>query len=303
MLLTIGLLAMCLGVAVGIVSVALPRVTTPLSLTTFLRYAAIAGVLAVGSTVMYAVHASDRGRGSLVVADAAMTLSPAITAVGVRGFPPRAQRIATGVAVAIAVGVGVCTAVTDAETALVVKSATLAVVCAGCALAAIATTTVAPLPARLIAGAMGAYAIYSAARATVVALGGDASPLFSVEVATAVATLAVLVCGAAVILTIHPARRVAADGPHTLSVVVIDDARLLAHAYGSERLSSLVAELRAAARALDDHAFDVRHGVATALPSALATLEHEMQHSFGWNPEEIALLTEPAPARSRSDDD
>lgn len=299
MLLTIGLLAMCLGVAVGIVSVALPRVSTPVPLTPFLRYATIAGVLAVGSTVMYAVHASDGGRGSLVVADGAMTLSPALMAVGVRGFSPRARRVAAGLAVTVAAAVGACTALSDPDAALVIKSAILTFVCAGCAIAALVTTTVAPIPARLIAGAMGGYALYSGARA----LGGHTSALFSPALATAVATLAVLVCGAAVIVTIHPARRVAADGPNALSVVVIDDARLLAQAYGNERLRSLVDELRAAARSLDDHAFDVRHGVATALPSALATLEHQMQHSFAWNPEEIALLTEPAAARARTDDD
>lgn len=305
MLLSIGLLAMCFGVAVGIISVVLPRMTAPVALSTFLHYAAVAGVLAVGATVMYLMHTSVGGRAALVVADGAMVISPAVMGIGVRGFAPRARRLASAAAVACGVGIAACTALLDESTSLALKAAVLCLICAASATAALTTASIPPRTARTIGSAMVGYAIYSGARFVVGTTVGWDSPLgstlFSPDVAAAVAVAAVLVCGAGVIMMIHPAAPVPSGGPQELTVVVIDDARLLAQAYGDARLRELVTELRAAARALDDRAVDVRHGVATALPDALATLTDRMLNAFGWALEDVALLAEPPDRNARPD--
>lgn len=295
-LLTIGLAAMCLGVAIGILCTALPRTSAPVPFTTYVQFAAMAGIFAMGSTVMYLVHAYGGGKPALVVADATMVMAPGFMLVAVAALTDRKRGVVVGVVSAAATAVGGCTAVLSDDVSLAIKAAVLAMICASCALVAGLSSTLDRLPALLLAAAMGAYALYTAARVLVAVTtgwSGAVGALFrSMEVGSAVAMVIVLVCGAAVILSLRPSARATATGPRELGVVVVGDAKLLAAASGGERLRRLVAELRAAAHALDDRAVNVRHGVATSLPSALDTLTDQMQNSFGWAPEEVALLVE-----------
>ncbi|SIS16520.1 hypothetical protein [Microbacterium sp. RURRCA19A] len=304
MLLTIGLAVMCVGVAFGVVGIALPRASAPLPFTTFVQYAVMAGIFSIGSTVMYVVHRYDGARLALVVGDATMVLAAGTMAVALAGLSTHRRRAILGLVAAIAVAVGAATASTSEDVSLVVKAAVLAVVCSACALAA-ARSPVAPRrPALLIASAMGLYAVYSAARALVGATTGWMTPVGaafrSLDIGSAVAIATVLVCGLGIVLALHSFRQVSDDGPREHSVVVIGDAPLAASAFGADRLRSLVTELRTAAHALDDRAVDVRHGVATALPSALSTLGAQMHDGFGWSPEEIALLMEGEGRRGRT---
>lgn len=305
MLLTIGLAAMCIGVAFGVVGIAVPRASAPVPFTTFVQYATVAGILSVGATVMYVVHRHDGARLALSIGDAGMVIASGTMAVAVAALSARRRRTALGVVTAIAIATGIFTATTDEDTSLVVKAGVLAVTSGACALAAARSPVVPRRPARLLAVAMGLYAVYSTARAVVGVTTGWAGPVGAVfrslEIGAAIAIAIVLVCGLTVLLSLGSVSRLSESDPHELSVVVISDARLVAAAYGPARLRSLVDEMRAAAHALDDRAVDVRHGVATTLPSALSTLGAQMQNGFGWNPEEIALLGERRGRRGRID--
>ena len=303
MLLTIGLAVMCIGVAFGVVGIALPRASAPVPFTTFIQYAVMAGILSIGSTVMYVVNRYDGARLALVVGDATMVLAAGTMAVALGGPSARRRRTALGLVAATAIAVGASTAATSEDVSLVVKAAVLAVVCSVCALAAVRSPVAPRRPALLIAVAMGLYAAYSAERALVGVTTGWAGPvgaLFrSLEIGSAVAIATVLVCGLGIALSLRSSGPVS-DGEHREhSVVVIGDAHLVASAFGTDRLRSLVNELRVAAHALDDHAVDVRNGVATAMPSALPTLGEQMQNGFGWSPEEIALLMDGDGRRGR----
>jgi hypothetical protein len=305
MLLTIGLAAMCIGVAFGVVGVALPRTSAPVPFTTFVQYATMAGIFSIGSTVMYVIQRYDGSRLALSIGDGGMVLASGTMAVAVAGLSTRRRRGALGVVAVIAVVTATITASTSEDVSLVVKAALLAIVSGGCALAAARSPVVPRGPARLLAAAMGLYAAYSAARAVVGGTTGWAGPVGAVfrslEIGAAIAIATVLVGGLTVILSLGSMTRSSDGDPPELSAIVISDARLVAAAYGPDRLASLVNEMRAAAHALDDRAVDVRHGVATSLPSALSTLGEQMQDSFGWNPEEIALLGERGGRRGRPD--
>lgn len=305
MLLTIGLAAMCIGVAVSVVGIALPRASAPVPFTTFLQYATMAGIFSIGSTVMYVVHRYDGARLALSVGDAGMVLAAGTMTVAVAALSTRRRRAALGVVTAIAITTAVVTASTSEDTSLVIKAGVLTVVSGACALAAARSPVVPRRPARLLATAMGLYAGYSAARAVVGVTTEWAGPVGAVfrslEIGAAIAIATVLVCGLTVILSLGSATRLSDSDPQELTVIAISDARLVAAAYGPDRLRSLVDELRVAAHALDDRAVDVRHGVATALPSALSTLGDQMHNAFGWNPEEIALLSERGGRRGRID--
>ncbi|MCC4247415.1 hypothetical protein [Microbacterium testaceum] len=305
MLLTIGLAAMSIGVAIAVVGIALPKASAPVPFTTFVRYATMAGIFSIGSTVMYVVHRYDGARPALVVADAGMVLASGTMAVAVAALSVRRRRAALGLVAATAVATGASTAITSEDVSLIVKAAILAVVCGVCAIAA-ARSRVAPRrPARLLAVAMGAYAAYSTARAVVGATTGWVGPVGAVfrslEIGSAVAILIVLACGLAIILSLRSSGRTSDSDTRELSVIVVGDAQLVARAYGVDRLRSLVNEMRVAAHALDDRAVDVRNGVATALPSALSTLGDQLQNGFGWSSEEIALLAERTAPRGRTE--
>lgn len=296
MLLTIGLAAMCVGVVLGILCTTLPRRSAPVPFTAYVQSVAMAGVFSMGSTVMYLMHAHGGGRPALVVADATMVLPPAFLLVALATLDDRRRGAVVGVVVASAVAIGGCTAILPEDASLAVKAAVLAVICGTCAIVAGRSWRIDRLPAILIAFAMAAYALYSGTRAVVAATtgwSGRVGAFFrSMEIGSGIALIIVLVCGAAIILSLRTSARTSVTGPPELDVVVIGDARLLAAAIGGESLRRLVAELRAAAHALDDRAVNVRHGVATSLPSALTALTDQMQTAFGWAPEEVALLTD-----------
>lgn len=304
MLLTIGLAVMCIGVAFGVVGIALPRASAPVPFTTFIQYAVMAGIFSIGSTVMYVVNRYDGARLALVVGDATMVLAAGTMAVGLAGLAVGRRRAALGLVAVTAIAVGASTAATSEDVSLMIKAAVLTVVCGVCTLAAVRSPVAPRRPALLIAAAMGLYTVYSAARALVGVTTGWAGPVGAVfrslEIGSAVAIATVLVCGLGIVLALRFSGQVSDGEPREHSVVVIGDAQLVASAFGSDRLRSLVNELRAAAHALDDHAVDVRNGVATAMPSALPTLGEQMQNGFGWSPEEIALLVDGDGRRGRT---
>ena len=137
MLLTIGLAVMCIGVAFAVVGLALPRASAPVPFTTFIQYAVMAGILSIGSTVMYVVHRWDGARLALVVGDATMVLASGTMAVALGGLSVPRRRAALGLVAATAIAVGASTAAMSEDVSLAVKAAVLAVVCSVCALAAI----------------------------------------------------------------------------------------------------------------------------------------------------------------------
>lgn len=98
MLLSIGVVAMRVGLAAGIIRVVLPRLGSPTPLGLFLRLASVSGALAVGTGAVYVVRSSGGGTGVLVAADTAMVLAASLLCVAV--WHPRSGGSASPVGIA-----------------------------------------------------------------------------------------------------------------------------------------------------------------------------------------------------------
>jgi len=297
--LSFGVLAVCVAVAGAVVFVAMPRIGTPGPMTLFLRFAAVAGVVAVGSSAMYFIYTAGGGILALVLGDVAMVLAPGLLLVGLSTLEGRRARRTTLTALVLAVAVAVVTATVPLPSSLAVKATVLAAACGACAWAA-ARSSVEPFgPLRAIAIANAVYAVYSLARVVVGLITGWQSPpyvtAFSFAPATVVGAVAMLVIGCAVarLRWGRPDEAPPAVCPPGGSVIV-GDWELASAAYGPERVRGLLTDLRAAARDLDPAAIDVPRGAETSLPEAVDALGAHLRAAYGWEPEQTILLVDGA---------
>ncbi|AOX46435.1 hypothetical protein [Microbacterium sp. BH-3-3-3] len=305
MLLSIGVLVMCAGLAAGIIVIVLPRVGSPTPLGVFLRLSSVAGAMSVGAGTLYVVRFNGGGAVSQVMADTAVVLGPATMCLAVSA--PRGRRLRVAVVLVLVVGAGVAasSALLPQDGALVVKAAALALSCAVCALLTARNRALPRSSRRVLIVTMATYALYSAGRA-VTALPGLGSPaadlVFSPAGIVVAAITAMMLTGLSVALVGRPATVGTYADRRPRTAVVIGDWKLATAAYGRDRVLALLLDLRLAAREVDPSAVDAMHGVEVAHPSAVSTLSARMRDSHGWKPEEVALLTTAAPRSLRRSD-
>ncbi|MFJ4036567.1 hypothetical protein ACIPVB_00660 [Microbacterium sp. NPDC090007] len=293
------LLAVCAAVASVVAFVALPRIGTPAPMTLFLRFVAVAGVTAVGSSAMYSIYAAAGGILPLVLGDVAMVLAPSLLVMAVATLDGRSVRTMSAAALSLSLIVAIVTAVVPLPGSLVVKALALAVACGVCAWVC-ARARIEPFgPIRVICVTTAAFALYCVARVAVGVVAGWESVLYRVAFSFAPATVlggvAVVVIGAAVVRlrVASSARRQPVACPAG-SAVVVGDWDLASAAYGPERMRGLVAELRAAARDLDPGAADVPRGAELSVAEALTGVGQHLAVAYGWKPEEVILLVDGA---------
>lgn len=297
--LSLGMLAVSVAVAAAVLFAALPRIGTPGAMTLFLRYAAVSGVSAVGSSAMYFIYTAGDGIIALVLGDVAMVLAPALLLVALRVLEGRRARRWAIASLFLALVTAAVTATVPLPTSLAVKILLITVPCTLCALAAARSHLEPRWPMRLILVANAVYAAYSAARVAVGATAGWESSLydlgFSFGPATFAGSLAIVAIGVAVVrVRIGPrAAAASADCPVGRSVVV-GDWPLASAAYGQERMRAMVAELQSAARSFDEGARDLPRGVEISMPDAVAKLGDRLRDLYDWKPDEIALLVDGA---------
>jgi len=296
MLLSIGVVAMCVGLAAGIIRVVLPRLGSPTPLGLFLRLASVSGALAVGAGAMYIVRFSGGGTGVLVAADTAMVLASSLLCVAV--WHPRSGGSASplGIAVALcfAALTGLSSALLPPDASLAVKAGVLTLTSAVGAVITLRNRVLPRATMRVLGATLVTYGVYSALRMVVAATPESplSQSLFSSTGAGIAAVSAMLMTGVAVGLVGRPVARAESSDDHRRTLVSIGDWRLATAAFGTDRVLGLLLELRLAARELDSSAVDAVHGVEVALPSAVSTLRHRMRTAYGWRPEETELLTD-----------
>lgn len=294
-----GLLAVCAAVASVVMFVAMPRIGTPAPMILFLRFVAVSGVTAVGSSAMYFIYTAAGGILPLVLGDVAMVLSPALLAVAVAVLDGRRARVTSAAVLALTLIVAIVTATVPLPASLAVKAIALALASGACAWVCARSRIEPSGPIRVVGIVTAVFAVYCAARVVVAFTAGWDSDLyragFSFAPATVLGGVTVVVIGAAVIRLrfAAPPRRDPVICPAG-SAVVIGDWDLASAAYGPERVRELVTELRAAARDLDPHALDVPRGAELSTPGAPAAVGSHLATVYGWKPEEVILLVDGA---------
>jgi len=297
--LSFGMLGVSVAVAGAVLFVALPRIGTPGAMTLFVRYAAVSGVTAVGSSAMYFIYGAGGGIVPLVLGDAAMVLAPALLLVALKVLDgERAPRWSIA-GIALALVAALSTSLLPQPPSLAIKALLLAVACTACVVEAMRSGVEPWHPMRLIIVANGLYALYSLARVVVgVVLGWDSGlyrTAFSFAPATVVGILVVLTIGVAVVqLRLGPRRVVVPVACPSGKAVVVGDWALASTAFGQERMRALVVELRDAARQLDPMAVDVPRGVEIAVPDAISALGQRLSATHGWTADEVTLLVDGA---------
>jgi hypothetical protein len=295
MVLSLGLLGVCVAVAAAMLFLALPRIGTPGPLTLFLRFAAVSGVAAVGSSAMYFIYSAGGGLAVLAFGDVAMVSAPALLGVALCVLAGRGVRRAAVAALSLATVVGAVSLTVPLPASLVVKAVGLTVACTACALVVLRLRPEPAGPMRLIAAVTGAYAVFSAARVVVAVVAGWGSPLyaaaFSFGPTTVLGALSVLLIGAAAVrVRFGPRTDARGRGEGGGSVVVVGDWELASAAFGPHRVRQLVDDLRRAARDLDQAATDAPRGVETRVPDPVAVLGARLQEAYGWSAEDTILL-------------
>lgn len=295
--LSLVLLAISVAVAATVLFVALPRVGTPGEITLFLRFAAVSGVCAVGSSAMYFIYGAGGGSLSLVMGDVAMVLAPALMFVALSTLDGRRAVGPSFTAGGLALVVAVVSATVPLPGSLTVKALALAAACAVTAWTAFRSNVPARGPLHLIAWTTAAYAVYCVARVVGGAAAGWDSAVylaaFSFAPATILGALAVLLIGSAVVrLRSGPPPTERPEPCPVGAAVVIGDWDLASAAYGPDRMRTLLAELRTAARELHPDAVDVPSGVEITLDNAAAVLGDHLRSAYGWEPEQTILLVD-----------
>lgn len=295
--LALGLVAVSAAVATVVFFVAMPRIGTPGRTTLFLRFAAVAGVCAVGSSAMYFIYTAGGGILSLVLGDVAMVLAPSLLLVAVSVLDGRSARRTSAAVVALALLVAIVTAIVPLPGSLAVKALALALACGACAIAAFRADIDPFAPVRLIAVTTAVFAVYCVVRVVVGAVAGWDSRVylvgFSYAPATVLGAAAVVLCGAAVIrlrFGAH-AHEKEVECPNG-SLVVVGDWELAVAAYGADRVHELVGQLRQAARGLDPRALEVPRGVELTIPDPLSTVSTCLKSDYGWKAEDVILLVD-----------
>jgi hypothetical protein len=297
--LSLGILAVSVAVAAAVLFAALPRIGTPGAMTLFLRYAAVSGVAAVGSSAMYFMYTAGGGDVALVLGDVAMVLAPALLLVALKVLAGQRARRWALASLVLALVTAIVTATVPLPASLAVKVLLITVPCTACALAAARMRLEPRWPMRVILVANAAYAVYSAARVVVGFAAGWESSLYDLGFSFGSATFA----GSAAIVAIGVAVVRVRLGPRTPELplacpagraVVVGDWALASAAYGQERMRAMVAELQSTARTFDETARDLPRGVEITIPDAIARLGDSLRDVYGWKPDEIALLVDGA---------
>lgn len=297
--LALGLVAVSAAVAAVVLFVAMPRIGTPGRTTLFLRFAAVAGICAVGSSAMYFIYTAGGGILSLVLGDVAMVLAPSLLLVAVSVLDGRSARRTSVAIVALILVVAIVTATVPLPGSLVVKALALTLACGACAAAALRADIDPVSPVRLIALTNAVFAVYCVVRVVVGVVAGWDSALylvgFSYAPATVLGAVAVLLCGVAVIrLRFGRHARVDEAACPNGAVVVVGDWELAVAAYGADRVHELVAQLRQAARDLDPRAVEVPRGSELSIPDPLPAVEECLRSDYGWAAEDVILLVDGA---------
>lgn len=297
--LSLGILAVSVAVAAAVLVAALPRIGTPGAMTLFLRYAAVSGVAAVGSSAMYFMYGAGGGIVALVLGDVAMVLAPALLLVALRVLAGRRARRWAVASLALALVTAVVTATVPLPASLAVKALLVTVPCAACALAAARSRLEPRWPMRLILVANAVYAVYSATRVAVgLTVGWDSSLYglgFSFGPATFAGSLAIVAIGVAVVrIRLGPRGAELPVACPAGRAVVVGDWALASAAYGPERMRAMVAELQSTALTFDDSARAVPRGVEISMPDAITRLGDHLRDVHGWKPDEVALLVDGA---------
>ncbi|MDT0117741.1 hypothetical protein Q9R20_12150 [Microbacterium sp. PRF11] len=294
MLLSIGLVLVCLGVIAGVVAAAFPRGERSAARSAFLRTAVAAGVVSLGAASLVVMGEHGAGRVVSIASNTALVLTPGLMCVAVSTTSRRRARGAAVFAATASLLTALGSIAFSASAAIALRSLVLVVVCAVCAVLAMRNDSLPHRSMRLIAVAMVAYAMYSAGR-TVTTLASGATPdtdlgPFSMVPAALVAVVVNLLTGAAVLLVAIAERRATRLCTEAHSTVVIGDVTLVASAFGVARTHDLVNELRLAARELDPSAVDVPHGIATRRSGAVREIGSRLNRYYGWRHDELLLL-------------
>ncbi|SIS01021.1 hypothetical protein [Microbacterium sp. RURRCA19A] len=309
----VSLLSIGIPVVAAVLLVALPYLGGPSTWQLFVRFVAGFAFSAIAATALY-VTAQLSGRAYLIsMGDAAMALGPSLLFVALCAWTGRRVIEASVLAFALTLLVTIVSAVVPQPVPLAVKSAAVVVVCGACAWAATRSGAEPARPLRLIALVNAVYAVYTLTRMLVgVAAGWDTATVlagvFFIPAMVSGVAAVVLVWVAVACLWREYDRAQASRRRAGASLVVVGDWRLASAAYGPNRVYTLVAELRAAARDLDPAASDAPRGVEVMVPGAVAALSERVRSAYGWNPDEVALLSEGMstgaiplrPARGRS---
>ena len=301
MVLSIGLAVMCVALGVSMIGVILPQLGSRVPLHFFLRVTSMAGVLAVGATAMFVLAFQGGGLLPLVIASAAMVLSPSVMCIAVT--PPRTRRIRVLVvfAVALALGAGIAPVVLEPSAALTVRVLGLA---AASGLCAVLTARARAIPRRTALVTMAGFAVYSLLRVAVSVSPLADTPLdralFSADAAGVAATASVLLTGVAVVLVRRSPALARPEHVDAWTRVAFDDWARARADLGTDGLLALLTELRMAAREVNPSAVDVYRGVEVRQPSALPAVRSRLRDGYGWRTAHLALLTEGAEATRRS---
>ncbi|MDQ1124281.1 hypothetical protein [Microbacterium trichothecenolyticum] len=296
-----GLLGVCIAVTAAVLAVAMPRVGTPAAMNLFLRFAAVGGVCAVGSSAMYLIFVAGAGITSLVMGDVAMVLAPAVLFVAIIVLSGGHALLPSVAAVVLAVGVAVVTATVPLPASSAVKTLALALACGATAWAAERAGAGSSGPLRLISVTTALFAAYCVVRVTVGFSAGWESPVFvagfSFIPTTVLGGVGVMLIGAAVVrLRFGQVRDSAPEQCPVGSSVVLGDWDLASAAYGPDRMRALVTELRSAGRELNPDAVDIPRGIEVSVPDAYAKLGERLRSVYGWEPEQTILLVDGAGA-------
>ncbi|MGC0369638.1 hypothetical protein RKD05_001890 [Microbacterium sp. SLBN-111] len=298
-MLSIGLAVMCAAVGASMIGIILPHLGARIPLTFFLRVIGLAGVLSVGCTALYVVSLHGGDRLSCSAADALMVATPLVVGVSTTSPGSRRMRAVLALAIVLPAAVASSSLLLPAEVSHIVRIAAVTLACALGALLAFTSVTVPRRSVAAIVVSMTTYAVYSLAR-TVVALSPAATSdvartVFSHAASAGVATACVLLIGVAVVLVRRSPHPDLTGGGTSWTRLVVGDWRAAIRTHGTPTVLALVSELRSAARDLDPSSVDVHRGVDVPCPAALPAVSRVLRETYGWGPENFALLRTPEP--------
>lgn len=296
MVLSIGVAVMCVGLAIGVVWVILPRIGSTGPLGVFLRVGALSGAVSVGAGVLDIMASSGAGDLSRVAADAAMVLAPALLCAALVVAPGRPLARSLPIAATVAAGAALSFALVPAA-APTIKAFTFTAACGLCAVLAFRAPALPRRSRFVLAATMGSYGLYSAVRGVLSVTGDSLGPAFSPPGVTVAGIAAMLSTGVSIMMVGLPSASGATGGRRRGASISIGDWNLATAALGRERVRVLLLDLRLAARDLDPAAIDGPRGVETSLPSAATALRERLATDYGWRPEEVELITDATPRR------
>jgi len=298
--LSMALLAISIAVVASVLLVAIPHLGGPSTMRLFLRFTLAFLFCAVSACVLYVISRAGGGMVFQIIGDTAMVLAPSLLFVGLCVLTERRALEPGVLAFALTVTVAVVSTTVPQPSPLAVKGVAVAVACAACAWSALRSPAEPARPLLLIAIVSAGYSVYSLVRMLVgVSAGWDSAAVlagqFFVPAMITGVVAASVVTACAAWLIVARARLDATRRRSAGTLVVVGDWRLASAAYGQERVRTLVVQLQAAARDLDPNAVGVPRGVEVVLPSPVATLGAHVRDTYGWNPDEVALLSDAVP--------